>query len=62
MQPENGIEGGVGNIRHVTAISNQGVNDVVHVLYAVERISVFVSISCVGERCIVGLRCQQLIS
>ena len=32
VQPENGIEGSVGNIGHMTAISNQGVDDVVHVL------------------------------
>lgn len=49
VQPENGIEGGIGDIGHVTAISNQGVDDVVHVLYAVIRISVFIDIGSVGE-------------
>ncbi len=62
VQPENGIEGGVRDIGHVTAISNQGVDDVVHVLYTVIRISVFVSKAGVGEGCIALLRCQQLIS
>jgi hypothetical protein len=58
VQPEYGIEGGVGDIGHVTAISNQGVDDVVHVLYAVKRISVFIGIAGVGEGCIALLRCQ----
>lgn len=61
MEPENWIEGGVGHIRHVTAISNQGVHDVVHVLQAVVRVAVRVGIPCVGEWRVFGLRCQQLV-
>ena len=62
MHPEYGIKTCVGNITHVPSISDQTVDSVVHVLEGVVRSAPAVCESGIGERCVVGLIGNQLIS
>ena len=62
MEPEDGVEARVGNDAHVSSASDQTVDGVVHVLEGIVRGASAVREARVGERCVVGLIGDQLIS
>lgn len=62
VQPEDGVKACVWDITHVSSVSDQAVDSVVHVLEGVVGSASAVGVSSVRERCVVGLVGDQLIS
>lgn len=62
VQPEDGVKACVWDETHVSSVSDQAVDSVVHVLEGVVGSASAVGVSSVRERCVVGLVGDQLIS
>ena len=61
MQPENGIESRVRDDAHMSSISHQTVDNIVHIFDAVVSTAPTVRVSRVGEWCIIGLFGNELV-
>ena len=53
MEPEDGIEACVGNVAHVSSVSDQTMDSVVHVLEGVVGCASVIGESSVGKRCVI---------
>lgn len=61
MQPKNGIESRVRDDAHVSSISHQTVDNIMHIFNAVVSTAPTVRVSRVGEWCITGLFGNELV-
>lgn len=61
MQPENGIESRIRDDTHVSPISHQTVDNIMHIFNAVVSTASTVRVSRVGEWCIIGLFGNELV-
>lgn len=61
MQPENGIESRIRDDAHMSSISHQTVDDIMHIFNAVVSTAPTVRVSRVGEWCIIGLFGNELV-
>lgn len=62
VEPKDGIEGGIRDVAHVSTVSDQTMDGIVHVLQAVIQSTPAVRVAGIGERSIIGLLRDELIS
>jgi hypothetical protein len=61
MEPKDWIKGRVRHTPHVSSITHEPMDGIVHVLQAVIQSIPAIGVPSVGERSIVGLLCDELI-